>query len=164
MSFKDFRFKYILSFFLITLIFLGCSSEKGGKIGTKAPFITGKNLAGKIVKITDFKQLLVLVFIQEGCSFCLKNLPNLDALASKYQLRVVAVDTKSSQAAFEKMVKKLDLKHIEFLKDNLDLSWEKYSVFATPTIVFIKNDKVINRFIGDKKWPPIKAKLLALLS
>lgn len=151
--------KKTLILILLCLFLAACGEDKGGKIGSKAPFISGKSLAGKIIKIKDFKGLVVLAFIQDGCAFCLKNLPLLDAFATTHSLKIYAIDSISKDLAFKKMVKKLGLKHIEFFQDNLDLTWEKYSIFAVPTIIIIDNGIVKARIIGDKKWSFLENKM-----
>lgn len=139
--------------------FLACHSDEGAKIGTKAPFISAKE-GKKIVKIKDFSGKVVVVFIQDGCAFCLKNLPLLDSYASTHKIKVFAIDSISKDFAFKKMVAKLGLKHIIFMQDNLNLSWTKYSIFAVPTMIIIDNNIIKARIIGDKKWPFIQ-KILA---
>lgn len=146
------------------LIFTACNSEeKGAKIGTKAPFITAKNKNHELVKIEDFKNTSVIVFIQDGCAFCLKNLPLLDAFAKKYQLKIYAIDSISKDEVFLKMLKKLALKNIIFLQDNINITWQKYSVFAVPTIIIIKDNIVKDRIIGDKNWAYLHTKLTSFL-
>ncbi|PCM53942.1 thioredoxin, partial [Campylobacter sp. BCW_8712] len=72
------------SLLILSILFLlnACSFENSkdtGKVGEKSAEISAKDTLGKAVKLADDNtSLKVLVFFQNGCPSCLKELPSLD--------------------------------------------------------------------------------------
>lgn len=158
-------FKLILGF-VLSLIFLGCESEKRAELGKVAPPILAKNLQGKPVNLSDFNQKLkIIVFFENGCAACIKELPLLDEFVKNNQDKItaLAINSVDEKEVIASIKEKFKLEHIMLLKDDLDISWQRYAVFALPTTFIIKDGIVQEKIIGDKPWQSLQEKLLSLL-
>lgn len=154
----------ITIFACIFLLLNGCFSQSGGEVGKKAPDIEVKNLAGEKVKF-DKSKVVVLVFFEKGCSACIKELPLLDEFAYKHKdkLQVIGIDSVDEMASIVVLKAQYHLYNITLTKDDLDISWQRYSIFALPSTIIIKDGIVVERIIGDKGWENLHSKLLPLL-
>lgn len=141
------------------------SNKNGGKVGLKTPEISAKTIEGKKVKIADFDNLVVLTFVEQGCASCLKDLPLLEKLASEYpqKITILAVDSIDKDEEFKKFVTKFNYQNIIFLEDDLDISWQRFSIFAVPTTFIIKDNIVQDKIIGEKSWSYLKASISSWL-
>lgn len=152
-------------FILLIAIFLGACFENnnnnGGKIGLKSPEISAKNINNEKVKLSDFDNLIVLTFVEQGCASCLKDLPLLEKLADQNpnKMTILALDSIDKGKDFEEFAKKNNYKNIIFLQDDLDISWQRFSIFAVPTTIIIKDGVVQDRIIGEKPWSFLKTSI-----
>lgn len=147
------------------VFFVACASN-GAKIGEKAPEIAARNLDGQKVFLEESAdKLQILVFMQKGCTACLKELPLLDEFVGKNASKVVAfgIDSVDEKDEIAKLGQDLALKNMTLLKDDLDISWQRYDIFALPSVIIIKKGVIVQRFIGDKPWQSIEKELLNLL-
>ncbi|HEC1773436.1 TPA: TlpA family protein disulfide reductase [Campylobacter lari] len=153
----------------LCLVFLSAcfenNNKNGGKVGLKAPEIAAKNLQGEKIKLADFDNLIVLTFVEQGCASCLKDLPLLEKLANEYpkKITILALDSIDKGKDFEEFATKYDYKNIIFLQDDLDISWQRFSVFAVPTTFVIKDGVVQDKIIGEKPWSQLKASIASWL-
>jgi len=160
--------KKILNFFLI-FCFCACSFENdqnAGKIGNKAIELLAKNTRGENVKLHDIKEKVkILVFFQNGCSSCLKELPKFDEFIDKNpsQIGVVAINSVDNAELITVLEKQFNFKHIQILQDDLSITAQKYGVFASPTTIIIKDNIIKERILGEKSWEFIKSKFIYLL-
>lgn len=160
------HFKIIL---LLVLFLNACSidqTKKEGKAGEEMIEISAKNMQGKDIKLSDSKERVkILVFFQNGCSSCLKELPMLDQFMqdNKEKIIVYAINSVDKKEIIEILAQQLDFKNVQVLQDNLKITAKRYSIFATPTIILIKDSIIQERILGEKSWDFIKSKLLALL-
>ena len=152
------------AFLLIAFALNGCFSSSTGEVGKKAPQIAAKNLSGQEVKFDESK-VVVLVFFEKGCAACIKELPLLDEFAyeQRDKLQAIAINSVDEFKAIQEFKNKYKLENITFGKDDLDISWQRYSIFALPTTIIIKDSVVIERITGDKPWQDLQSKLLSLL-
>ncbi|KGI56115.1 TlpA family protein disulfide reductase [Campylobacter sp. MIT 97-5078] len=158
-------FKFIFSL-ILSLVFLACEGEKRAELGKEAPPILAKNLQGEAVKLSDFDQRLkIIVFFENGCAACIKELPLLDEFVENNQDKIVvlAINSVDEKEVINSIKERFKLEHIMLLKDDLDISWQRYAVFALPTTFIIKDGIVQEKIIGDKPWQSLQEKLLSLL-
>ncbi|WP_291951490.1 TlpA disulfide reductase family protein [Campylobacter sp.] len=151
---------WILTFFCVAFL-SACfenNNKNGGRIGLKTPEIAAKDINGEKVKISDFNNLVVLTFIQQGCASCLKDLPFLEKLANDYpgKITILAIDSIDKGIKFKEFVSENEYKNIKFLEDDLDISWQRFNIFAVPTTFIIKNGVVQDKIIGEKPWSYLK--------
>ncbi len=156
-----------LIFALFSLFLSACFLDQNkdrGKIGEEMSAISAKNMQGQSVNLNDTKEKLkVLVFFQNGCSSCLKELSMLDKFAqeNKEKIAVYAINSEDEKEIIEALTKGLE--NIQVLQDDLKITAKRYSIFATPTTVFIKDGIIKERILGEKPWEFIELKLNDLL-
>lgn len=149
---------------LISLFLVACFSQSGGEVGKKAPQISAKNLAGEKLNFDESK-IVVLVFFEKGCAFCIKELPLLDNFVSnqKDKIQAIAINSVDEMPSIQVVKEQYSLYNIILAKDDLDISWQRYSIFALPTTIIIQNGVVVERITGDKGWENLHSKLVSLL-
>ncbi|MBZ7955064.1 TlpA disulfide reductase family protein [Campylobacter molothri] len=157
-----------LYLFIALLLLNACSFEnhKSAKIGEVAAEISAKNLLGNKINLNDDKNnLKVLVFFQNGCSSCLKELPYLDDFIQNYpnKISVYAINSANDMQTIQSLAKKFDFKNVKILKDDLKITQDRYAIFATPTTIIIKNGIIKDRILGETPWENLKSKLISLL-
>ncbi|MBZ7954083.1 MULTISPECIES: TlpA family protein disulfide reductase [Campylobacter] len=160
------KFLYI---FIALFLLNACSFEnhkKSTKIGEMAAEISAKNLLGNEIKLNNDKNpLKVLVFFQNGCSSCLKELPYLDEFAQNYpdKISIYAINSANDIQTIQSLAKKFDFKKVKILKDDLKITQDRYAIFATPTTIIIKDGIIKDRILGETPWKNLKSKLISLL-
>ena len=124
-----------------------------------ADFVS-KNLAGKDVRLSDFKDKVVLLdFWGTRCAPCMRSLPHTQALATKHKqagVVVLAVCTGDTRAKFEEWVRKNQGEYpdILFTHDPAELSPDRasaklYEVPGIPAQFVVGRDgKIAGRIIG----------------
>lgn len=152
------------AFLVVLFVLNGCFSSTNGEVGTKAPQISAKNLAGEKVSFDEGK-IVVLVFFEKGCTACLQELPLLDEFAyeQKDKIQVIGINSVDEMPSIVVLREQYKLYNIVLAKDDLDLSWQRYGIFALPTTIVIKDGIVVERITGDKGWENLHSKLLSLL-
>ncbi len=132
--------------------------------GTVAPDFTAKDLAGKTLKLSDFKdKVVVLDFWATWCGPCMRSLPHTQEVAKEYKNQGVVVFadcTSDTRAAFEPWVKANQSKYpdITFACDPNDrgsdtfaerASSKLYKVSGIPTQYVIgKDGKIVASLVG----------------
>ncbi|ARJ56041.1 TlpA family protein disulfide reductase [Campylobacter cuniculorum] len=158
--------KTILFFFIFLMLNACTISEDKGKIGSQASEILAKDLEGKSVKLSDSKEeLKILVFFQNGCASCLKELPMLDEFIEKHpkKIAVYAINSVDNAEVIKVLSEQFEFKNIKVLKDELAMTSQKYGIFATPTTIIIKNNEIKDRILGEKSWEHLESKFMPLL-
>lgn len=158
--------KTILFFFIFLMLNACTISEDKGKIGSQASEILAKDLEGKSVKLSDSKEeLKILVFFQNGCASCLKELPMLDEFIEKHpkKIAVYAINSVDNAEVIKVLSEQFEFKNIKVLKDELAMTSQKYGIFATPTTIIIKNNEIKDRILGEKSWEYLESKFMPLL-
>ena len=158
------KFTHFALVFAVIFFLNACFSSNGGEVGKPAPQISAKNLAGEAVSLPKDK-IVVLVFFENGCKACLQELPLLDDFAAQNadKLAVIGIDSVDEMPTLVVLKERLSLYNIVLAKDDLDLSWQRYSIFALPTTIIIKDGLVVERLTGDKPWQELHSRLLPLL-
>ena len=160
------KFNLISIFILLFLVFSnGCfSNSSGGNVGEKAPKISAKKLNEEKLTLEKDK-ITVLVFFEKGCAACIKELPLLDEFAyeQRDKFQAIAINSVDEVPSIVVLQAQYSLYNVVLAKDDLDISWQRYGIFALPTTIIIKDGVVIERITGDKGWENLHSKLLPLL-
>lgn len=154
--------KKILFIMLLNFAFLGCFSQDSVELGKKAPEISAKMLNGdKAVLPSD--KIAVLVFFENSCPACVKELPLLNELVREQSanLSVVAINSVDEMPILQVIKDKYALYDIILARDDLNLSWQRYGILALPTSFVIKDGVILGRFVGDK-WDELHSLLVSL--
>lgn len=112
------------SFLILCVLFLlnACSfenSKDSGKVGEKGAEISAKDTLGKAVKlIDDNTSLKVLVFFQNGCPSCLKELPSLDEFMQNHpnKISVYAINSIDNTEVVKVLAEQFDFKKYQSFK------------------------------------------------
>nr|8T4C_A Chain A, Thioredoxin oxidoreductase [Campylobacter jejuni subsp. jejuni 81-176]8T4C_B Chain B, Thioredoxin oxidoreductase [Campylobacter jejuni subsp. jejuni 81-176] len=142
------------------------TSKDTGKVGEKSAEISAKDTLGKAVKLADDNtSLKVLVFFQNGCPSCLKELPSLDEFIQNHpnKISVYAINSIDNANVVKVLAEQFDFKNVKVLKDDLKITNDRYAVFATPTTIIIKDGMIKDRILGEKPWEFFESKLISLL-
>ena len=133
------------------------------KIGAAAPDFTMQDLAGKPVKLSDFKgKVVILDFWATWCGPCMAAFPHTQEVAAKYKdqgVVVLASCTSDSRAKFDEWVPRNQEKYPDllFAHDAAERKPERasralYGVSGIPTQFIIDRDgKVVDIVIGYMK-------------
>ncbi len=125
-----------------------------------APDFVSKDLAGREVHLSDFKDKVVLLdFWATWCGPCMQSMPHTQELAAKYKdqgLVVLAVCTSDTRAKFEEWVQKNQAKYpgVLFTHDPAEKAPERASakLYDVPGIpaqfVIARDGKLAGRIIG----------------
>lgn len=129
------------------------------KVGSVAPDFAMQDLAGKTVKLADFKdKVIVLDFWATWCGPCKEALPHVQEIAAHYKEQgvvVIASCTSDSRSAFEGWVEKNRAEYADILfahdalEKGLDRASRKlYGVSGIPAQFVIGRDGKIAAFVG----------------
>lgn len=119
------------------------------KIGNKAPDVTALNDKDKNVKLSSLKfEKALLVFYSSSCPHCKELLPKLNELKKANQkngFEIVAVSLDDKKDEWLKFIKANCGELINFHDSGgwEGKSAEEYHIYATPTMIFLRNDLTI---------------------
>ena len=141
-----------LSFILLGGLY-GCSKGPVVKIGERAPDIRLSALDGTKVSIPgDLKgEVVVMLFWAEGCSYCEKDMPNIEAAYKDLKdqgLEFVAVQVGGSP---DTSVRMLEQNGITFsmLHDPRSIVRKKFGIKAVPTMFFLDSQgRITEKILG----------------
>tara|TARA_B100000029_G_scaffold128913_1_gene122481 strand:+ start:4962 stop:5531 length:570 start_codon:yes stop_codon:yes gene_type:complete len=116
-----------------------------------------KNHKGQEVKFSDFKDKILLVnFWATWCTPCIKEMPSLDRLKSKFDKNFDVIAISIDRDGLEKVT--------DFFKENNIVNLNKFfdiknslakemDLFGIPTSFFInKKGEIIGKYQGDMEW------------
>ncbi|MBI5323672.1 MAG: TlpA family protein disulfide reductase [Ignavibacteriae bacterium] len=118
------------------------------KVGESAPEFQGETFDGKIIKLSDYKDRVVLLdFWASWCAPCQKELPYLMQLYDDNDDRnfvIIAVNIDKKMVSAQKFLEKLTE------KANFPIIWDSkseipilYSIESMPTTIFIDKNGII---------------------
>ena len=151
--------KNVLS--LLMLAFMSFSFTNGINpglnIGDTAPDFSLKNVDGKIVSLSDYKNVkgYIVVFTCNTCPYAVANEDRLIELSKKYKkdFPVIAINPNDTSVKpeenLENMKKRSDSKKFDFvyLKDDMQTVFPAYGATKTPHVYLLDKNKVV-RYIG----------------
>ena len=151
----------------VLLIYITCFAQDNSKTISAVDF-TIRDINGKKVQL---KNLLadgpvLLDFWALWCVPCLKEMPELNKIATKYKesgLTIVAVnqDSPSDQSKVKPFVKQKRFNFVVILDEDKDL-WDQFNVNALPTSILIdQTGHVVYTHVGYK--PGDQAEIIAAL-
>ena len=119
-------------------------------IGKKAPAIIMQDTLGKEVALYDVKsRYTILLFWDEGCGHCKKEMPKMIELYNKVKAKgveIYAVETEDSPKAWKKFIKDNKLHFINvYQPDQYKRAVTKkiYDIYSTPVIYLLDENKII---------------------
>jgi peroxiredoxin len=160
--------KRFLCIFLVLLFILDCQislfamAEKPSTkidIASKnlAKDFTLPNLSGKMTKLSDFKNTVILLnFFATWCPPCKAEMPSMQVLYEKlkganFEMIAVAID-KSGKSAVEPFIKESKYT-FKILLDSENSVSDIYRILSIPTTFIIdKKGYIVSKFIGSRDW------------
>ena len=134
------------------------------RIGQPAIEITGKNLNGQPMKLTDFRgKIVVLDFWGSWCGPCISELPDLVKLAQKYpnQVQIVGVMADSLKDAKECVIEE-NVPWPNWYERSNGPIHKQWNIEGWPTIFVINTDgKIAGKYLRDLEILECVEKLIA---
>lgn len=149
---------FLLLFFLF---FISCSDEKL-ELNKKAPDLKAFNTKNNKVNLR-FSGIELVEFWQNGCAACLKVMASLDDFAKKNNILIYSINSVDTLELIKEYEKTHNYSSMIFLQDSLDITWQRYGIFALPTLFLIKDGIVKEKILGDRGFNYIKEKIKAYL-
>lgn len=162
--YKGVLFMTALSF---AVFMSGCVKDKSLEIGERAPEISAFDLTGKTVKLSDYKEkVVVLRFWITGCKACVAEMPLLDEISKRYKeqgLAVLALNMGDSREKAEKFAKTLNISY-PVLLDPARITVGKYNIRAVPTTIIIDRRGIAKkRVVGEMTQDQFEKTVVELL-
>jgi len=145
---------WLLALMLITTLVSTSQVAAVGKVGDRAPDFSATTLDGRVVALDDYlgKKPVHLVFWATWCPNCLKEIPGIEALHTKFgdRLAILAINVgiNDSADAAREYQKKHDMTYPVEFDDGSTIS-SAYGIIGTPTQILIDADGII-RYRGVK--------------
>ncbi|WP_267524063.1 TlpA family protein disulfide reductase [Campylobacter sp. MG1] len=143
--------------FLFALVFMACD-ESNLSINSKAPDIFAKTTNNENVKLLR-NGIEIVEFWENGCAACLKVMANLNDYAVKNNIKIYAINSIDDLKVIKKHEDEHNYESMIFLKDQQDISWSRYEIFAVPTLFIIKDGILVEKILGDRGFNYIKEKI-----
>lgn len=151
--------KIFLLFFL--LFFAACNDEKL-ELNQKAPNLKAFNTQNQKVNLR-FNGIELVEFWQNGCAACLKVMASLDEFAKKNNILIYSINSVDKLELIKEYEKTHNYSSMIFLQDSLDITWQRYEIFALPTLFIIKDGIVKEKILGDRGINYIQERIKAYL-
>ncbi|MBT0877857.1 redoxin domain-containing protein [Campylobacter sp. RM12640] len=133
---------------LILLFFVSCEDNKL-VLNKQAPNILAKTTA--LNKIELKRQGIELIeFWQNGCAACLKVMAGLNEFANENNISIYAINSIDDLNTIKKHELEHQYSNMIFLKDEEDISWSRYDIFAVPTLFILKDGVYVDKVLGDR--------------
>ncbi len=114
--------------------------------GTKAPGVNLPGLQGDTVSLSSLdKPQILVVFWASWCPHCMKMLPELQKLYSRYSdnLEIYAISLDTDKQEWQNVAKNYSWIHVSDLKGWDSVPVEKYQVFGTPSFFLLGDNREI---------------------
>lgn len=122
-----------------------------------APEFTLPDLAGKPVRLADFKGKVVLLFFwATWCPDCLEELPSVNRLQADLGnrgLEILLIDLREDPALVRRTVSERGYRARVLLDETGDVAGKDYGVWGTPTVYVIDREgRLVARIVGARDW------------
>lgn len=121
--------------------------------GKPAPDFTLKDLKGQSFELSSLHdKYIVLDFWGSWCGWCIKGMPDMKKLYSKYQdkLEIVGINCRDSQEKWQAAVEKLQLPWVNVINDTDNDLTIRYNIQGFPTKIILSPDrKILNVVVGE---------------
>lgn len=159
--------RWLNGFVLLLLVLLsGCKEEKLAQ-GAPAPALAAFDLHGKDASLDSWKgKGVYLNFWSASCGGCLAEMDTLQALSKQYgdNVVVVAVNTDPDSVDIRALLAKHQITY-PVLRDQLNITQERYQVIGTPTSVMIdRQGRVLDLHQGVRKPAELQDTFIRLAS
>ncbi|GJL38562.1 thioredoxin [Enterobacter hormaechei] len=159
--------RWLNGFVLLLLVLLsGCKEEKLAQ-GAPAPALAAFDLHGKDASLDSWKgKGVYLNFWSASCGGCLAEMDTLQALSKQYgdNVVVVAVNTDPDSVDIRALLAKHQITY-PVLRDQLNITQERYQVIGTPTSVMIdRQGRVLDLHQGGRKPAELQDTFIRLAS
>ncbi|VTP16522.1 Thiol-disulfide oxidoreductase ResA [Phytobacter ursingii] len=159
--------RWLNGFVLLLLVLLsGCKEEKLAQ-GAPAPALAAFDLHGKDASLDSWKgKGVYLNFWSASCGGCLAEMDTLQALSKQYgdNVVVVAVNTDPDSVDIRTLLAKHQITY-PVLRDQLNITQERYQVIGTPTSVMIdRQGRVLDLHQGVRKPAELQDTFIRLAS
>ncbi|XWJ92494.1 TlpA family protein disulfide reductase [Phytobacter ursingii] len=138
---------------LLLVLLSGCKEEKLAQ-GAPAPALAAFDLHGRDASLDSWKgKGVYLNFWSASCGGCLAEMDTLQALSKQYgdNVVVVAVNTDPDSVDIRALLAKHQITY-PVLRDQLNITQERYQVIGTPTSVMIdRQGRVLDLHQGARK-------------
>ncbi len=140
-----------LLLFATLAVFTGCEQKEPGKVGGKAPGISGVDIHGEYVSLSQFKgKVVVLIFWTKSC--CGEKIKELEPyykLNRDKGLAILGINENNSKEIVESYSKANGLT-FSMQTDEMGMAAREYGVFGFPTVFIIDREGVIRKkILGD---------------
>lgn len=115
--------------------------------GRKAPDFTSESITGEKVTLAEWigTRPVIIDFWASWCGPCIKDMPELKAIASTYNVTIIGVSIDENASAWEKSLTRLELPWVN-IRDTSKSIARQYAVTAVPTkFVIDKNGVIVAR-------------------
>ncbi len=144
-----------ISLFIFSIVLLGIGggvsfslgASQGVSVGSEAPDFELDDVDGNKVSLSSFrgKNPVLLVFWASWCPYCVKEIPDLKKLDSKYKdkgLKIIGVNVRENPKAVSNFVKKKAVDYTVVMDRDGSVS-SSYKVLGIPTNVLIDKEGAI---------------------
>lgn len=128
--------------------FTGCEDKQAIRVGDTPPEISGKDLQGKDISLSQLKGKVVILYFWTNscCGDILKMLQPFQSGSKDKGLAVLAVNVGDSQETVESYVKNYALT-FTMLRDENSKLFKQYHLFGFPTIFILDKNGVVREKI-----------------
>lgn len=129
----------------------GCDSQLGVKIGNTAPGISGNDIHGEYVSLSQLKGKIIVIYFWEN-SCCGASLKQIEPFYRKYKydgLNILAINEMGSKEDVASYAKSNGLT-FTMMTDEHSMLLKQYQAFGFPTIFILDRNGIIReKILGD---------------
>lgn len=146
---------------VFALFFVACDNAKLS-LNEKAPEILAKDTKGNNIKLTR-QGIEIVEFWENGCAACLKVMASLNDYALSNNIKIYAINSIDDLKTIKKHENEHNYDAMIFLKDQQDITWSRYEIFAVPTLFILKDGVYVEKILGDRGFNYIQEKIKGYL-
>ncbi len=139
--------RYVMTALVLCAVLISAMLHAEPTVGKPAPALSAVDASGKALNLADYHGKVVLVNIWASwCAPCLKELPEMNAMAGRLtgkEVVVIAVNIDDARANAERFAKKLNLDKLRIYFDEKKATPKALGVDAMPTSLILDKTGVI---------------------